>query len=316
MKANVAYEGSRKKRRYLPEEGVKPLTWHKQGHQGGLHAKGVKGIYRIEAQKPNRRQGIFKWCLLLDNKPAMLNGQPMSNDELAKLKAEAAIYDRLPQGVPVAVVASETPPAHAGEAYAACGRAGEAPTREEWEVVVTDPPLAHRGHILSMGGPGHAFPAGNKIVIDGFHDDTEASRVAGAIAKQYKVAVTFGPKKAVSVAAEPATAAEAKTSHAFDEHAATELELYADNTSELYNQKLSIIENMRRRIAKGTYDKEKALKLWMYWVDAAAKRYVKEFGGGTWHEVFGTGTRLEVARREEERERAELQVGGTANPLA
>lgn len=77
-----------------------------------------------------------------------------------------------------------------------------------------------------------------------------------------------------------------------DEHAKTELQLYAENTSDLYNQKQSILANIRRRIAKGTYNHSLAPKLWLYWVDAAAKRYSKEFGPA----VFNKATRMAVAQ--------------------
>ena len=58
-----------------------------------------------------------------------------------------------------------------------------------------------------------------------------------------------------------------------------ELDLYAENTSALYGQFLSIIKNLSRRIAKGTYDATKAPALWQYWYDEAARHYCKEFGG-------------------------------------
>jgi len=321
MKAAVAYEAPHRGRRYLPKDGVKPLKWH--NHKSGyIFAQGQKGVYSIHAQKPNRRRDIFKWALMVnhflpgstrvgDRESAMLNGQPMSCDDREKLKAEAAIYDAMPQGIPVAIVATEH---KAGEACTACGRAAESPTREEWEVIVSSPPAAHRGAILAMG-LGETQEVGNKIILRGFHDDEQAARTAGAIARTYKVGVTFGPRNALYEAAE--TSARRPEVHNFDEHAATELELYADNTAELYNQKVAILENLKKRLAKGTYDKEKAIKLWMYWVDAAAKRYAKEFGG-TWSTLFSPTTRLEVARREEERERAEMQLhrAGEANPLA
>ena len=81
-----------------------------------------------------------------------------------------------------------------------------------------------------------------------------------------------------------------------DEHAATELDLYMENTSELYPQKLAILENLKRKIGKGVYDEAKAAKLWMYWVDAGAKRYVKEFGSGSIDTIFNKPTRERVAR--------------------
>jgi hypothetical protein len=79
-----------------------------------------------------------------------------------------------------------------------------------------------------------------------------------------------------------------------DQHAQTELDLYAENTSELYNQKKAILANLQRKAKKGTYDHTKAAKLWMYWVDAASKRYRKEFGGSP--ETFNKATREALAK--------------------
>ena len=79
-----------------------------------------------------------------------------------------------------------------------------------------------------------------------------------------------------------------------DEHALNELDLYAENTSELYNQKKSILANIQRKIKSGKYDHNLAPKLWMYWVDAASKRYRKEFGGGP--ETFNKATREALAK--------------------
>jgi hypothetical protein len=82
-----------------------------------------------------------------------------------------------------------------------------------------------------------------------------------------------------------------------DTHAANELDLYAENTSELYNQKKSILANIRRKIASGKFDITLAPKLWMYWVDEAAKRYNKEFGsGGNISTIFNKATRESLAR--------------------
>ena len=63
-----------------------------------------------------------------------------------------------------------------------------------------------------------------------------------------------------------------------DEDAARELELYADNTASLYNQKLAIIQNITRKLKNGTYDHSKAPKLWQYWIDAAAREFVEQYG--------------------------------------
>jgi hypothetical protein len=57
-----------------------------------------------------------------------------------------------------------------------------------------------------------------------------------------------------------------------------ELALYVDNEGELYPQKKAIIENMKRKVERGEYDPKLAVKGWLHWVDAGAKKYCKEFG--------------------------------------
>jgi hypothetical protein len=64
-----------------------------------------------------------------------------------------------------------------------------------------------------------------------------------------------------------------------DDIAVHELDLYIENESSLYPQKKAIIEAVKRKMRAGTYDAEKAPKLWHYWVLAGAQKYVKEFGG-------------------------------------
>lgn len=75
---------------------------------------------------------------------------------------------------------------------------------------------------------------------------------------------------------------------------ARELQLYADNTSALYGQKQSIEKNLSIKMYKGTYSSALAPKLWMYWLEAAAKRYVKEFGGDV-RTLFPKATREQAA---------------------
>lgn len=57
-----------------------------------------------------------------------------------------------------------------------------------------------------------------------------------------------------------------------------ELALYIDNDGQLYPQKKAIIENMKRKVERGEYDPKLAVKGWLHWVDAGAKKYCKEFG--------------------------------------
>jgi hypothetical protein len=65
-----------------------------------------------------------------------------------------------------------------------------------------------------------------------------------------------------------------------DEVAARELFLFGSNDGDLYRQRTQpIIDNLAKKVAKGTYDFQKSLTLWKYWADDAAKRYAKEYGG-------------------------------------
>jgi hypothetical protein len=206
MKASVAYEASRRQKPH-----VKQLKWHLMAN-GLMAENGVKGIYYITKHKPNRRIGEFKWGLSLQKPGApyaenvVVNGKPISLDDRSELKAFASSYDAIPSGTVIAVNEANE---RAGETCKECGHAKESPTREEWEVIVTSPPPAHRGAILAMG-LGETQEVGNKIILRGFHDDEQAARTAGAIARTYKVGVTFGPRNALYEAAEGAAAEEAR----------------------------------------------------------------------------------------------------------
>ena len=68
------------------------------------------------------------------------------------------------------------------------------------------------------------------------------------------------------------------TTTPIDQHAVEELDLYAENESALHPQYKSIIANIKRKLKSGKYSPVLAPKLWMYWYDAAAKRYCKEMG--------------------------------------
>ena len=79
-----------------------------------------------------------------------------------------------------------------------------------------------------------------------------------------------------------------------------ELHLYASNHGDLYRQRISpIINNLAKKHAKGTYDHEKAKKLWKYAADDAAQRYTKEHGGHghASYGAFSPADRKEVASR-------------------
>jgi hypothetical protein len=91
---------------------------------------------------------------------------------------------------------------------------------------------------------------------------------------------------------------------------AEELLLFMDNTSEIYRQKLSIIENIKRKIGGGKYNRLLAPKLWMYWVESGRKQYEKEFlNPGEGARVFPPAVRREVAQYLADREYDQIQRG-------
>lgn len=74
-----------------------------------------------------------------------------------------------------------------------------------------------------------------------------------------------------------------------------ELVLYIENDVDLYRQQIQpIIANLRKKVKKGVYDADKAVKLWKYLADAGAKKYTQEFGTqGDF--IFSPATREAVA---------------------
>jgi hypothetical protein len=98
----------------------------------------------------------------------------------------------------------------------------------------------------------------------------------------------------------------------FDEHAATELELYIDNDGDLYRQQgQPIIKNLSRKKEKGIYDKKKAEKLYGYLAQNGAKKYCREFGCTPYQNTFNAATRREVARRLARKFEVEYRVSKT-----
>lgn len=98
-----------------------------------------------------------------------------------------------------------------------------------------------------------------------------------------------------------------------DAHGARELALCYDNERDMQNQKESIINNLARKMAKGTYSKPMAIKLWGYAAKAGADDYAKRFGshGDTGAKMFNAATRemaatiMEDENREYVKERSE-----------
>lgn len=79
---------------------------------------------------------------------------------------------------------------------------------------------------------------------------------------------------------------------------ARELKLFIENDGALYRQQgLPIIKNLTAKKASGTYDHALAAKLYLYYVDAGAKKYAKDFGESKeWNKLFPKPDREAAAR--------------------
>ena len=74
-----------------------------------------------------------------------------------------------------------------------------------------------------------------------------------------------------------------------NESLAQELVITSDSDCAIYRScKLPILKNLATKGARGTYDRDKALKAFGYLADASAKAYVKQFGspGDSWFKMF------------------------------
>ena len=76
-----------------------------------------------------------------------------------------------------------------------------------------------------------------------------------------------------------------------------ELVLYITNNAQMYGQIKSAIANLKRKIARGIYDPEKAVDLMKYIADDGVKRYGKQFGQGASVAWLNPATRKEIAKQ-------------------
>ena len=87
---------------------------------------------------------------------------------------------------------------------------------------------------------------------------------------------------------------------------ARELLVSANSWGNLYTQRGEpIILNLQKKFKNGTYDRDKAVTLWKYWADDAAKMYEKDFPGTK----FSAAERQAVAIRKEREVYAEMRIG-------
>ena len=97
-----------------------------------------------------------------------------------------------------------------------------------------------------------------------------------------------------------------------DSDAVNELDLFIMNDEDLYRRRfMPIITNIKRKIKRGVYDHEKVIKLWMYLIDDAARKYVQDKGTPDQDvkDVFPKETRLKVAQVIADREKENIEQG-------
>jgi len=97
-----------------------------------------------------------------------------------------------------------------------------------------------------------------------------------------------------------------------DSHEARELHFHGDSDARLYhNSKVPVMKNLEKKHKKGTYDHEKAKKLWGHHADRVAQDYAKQHGhpGAKWHEMFSTKHRKEAAKGWADEHHAEMKSG-------
>lgn len=93
---------------------------------------------------------------------------------------------------------------------------------------------------------------------------------------------------------------------------ANELNAFANNDSQTYKQLVCCFQNLERKKAKGTYDSEKAVKLFTYAAETAAKRYFAEYcNGGTWHAMFPVQDRVAAAKLMRDDFECEIEAGNS-----
>ena len=97
---------------------------------------------------------------------------------------------------------------------------------------------------------------------------------------------------------------------AIDSDAVNELDSFIMNDEDLYRRRfMPIISNIKRKMKRGVYDHDKVIKLWMYLVDDAAKKYVQEYGSTDQDvkDVFPKETRLQVTQVIADREKENIE---------
>lgn len=83
-----------------------------------------------------------------------------------------------------------------------------------------------------------------------------------------------------------------------DESVVRELELFTENDGDIYRQTATpILRNLITKKARGTYDHERAVQLFMYLAKMGARKYARVHGSGEhmWHVIFPIDVRRQAA---------------------
>lgn len=131
---------------------------------------------------------------------------------------------------------------------------------------------------LAVGGIKMGRDTSNAVIRDG--EKTVTKRIKG-----------------INRATDKLTKEEVELEEALSD-AARELVVHGDNDSHLFHSSREpIIANLKQKVAKGTYDHEKAKKLWSHHADRTAQSYAKEHGDSKtpWHKQFTTADRKQAA---------------------
>ncbi|MDP3986716.1 MAG: DUF5661 family protein [Nanoarchaeota archaeon] len=85
-----------------------------------------------------------------------------------------------------------------------------------------------------------------------------------------------------------------------DPDAANELMMFIENDADLLQRSyVPMVKNLATKKARGVYDPDMAIKLFMYLADTGAQKYQKEMGDTSlpWHKAFPKSVRLDVAKQ-------------------
>jgi hypothetical protein len=145
------------------------------------------------------------------------------------------------------------------------------------------------------------------VEIPGENVDTSLRRHIGANAQPVKVEEMMDSYRAFKT---ELVESDESLLEEVNEDEVRELVLYAENDGTLYSQSTAPIQkNLSKKWAKGIYDHGKAITLWKYHADRAAKAYGKEFGNGDGFAIFSPAVRKAAAKEFADSWQMELEAG-------